>query len=132
MTPTLHSFAIFVTDLERARVFYEDLLGLPVNKAGSFGFEFLAAPPHLGVHPAQHPEALAMVGRHTGITFNVPGLLDFCSMLLGEGVRFVADPTQQGFGIMAMVADPDGNIIALWEDNIDPGEAPAAVEEILP
>jgi predicted enzyme related to lactoylglutathione lyase len=125
MTPTLHSVAIFVTDLERARVFYEDRLGLPVSKAGSFGFEFLDGPPHVGVHPAQHPEALAMVGRHTGLTFNVPNLLDFCSRLGELGVHFVAEPTQQGFGIMAMVADPDQNVIALWEDNVSPPPEPA-------
>lgn len=118
MTPSLHSIAIFVTDLERARIFYEDQLQLPVGKAGSFGFEFLEHPPHIGVHPAQHPEAIAMVGRHTGITLHVGGLLDFCSRLGESGVRFVAEPTQQGFGIMALVADPDGNVIALWEDNV--------------
>lgn len=123
MTPVLHSIAIFVTDLERARVFYEDQLGLPVSKAGSFGFEFLEQPPHVGVHPALHPDAVAMVGRHTGLTFAVPGLLAFCSELATAGVRFVAEPTQQGFGIMAMVADPDGNVIALWEDNVSHAEA---------
>jgi predicted enzyme related to lactoylglutathione lyase len=48
----------------------------------------------------------------------VAGLLDFCSRLGERGVRFVAEPTQQGFGIMAMVADPDGNVVALWEDNV--------------
>lgn len=123
MTPTLHSIAIFVTDLERARTFYEEQLGLPVSKAGSFGFEFLDQPPHLGVHPAKHPDAIAMVGRHTGLTFNVPDLLDFCTRLGEQGVRFVAEPTQQGFGIMAMVADPDGNVMALWEDNVSPPPA---------
>lgn len=125
MHPTLHSFAIFVTDLERARTFYEEVLGLPLRAQGSFGLQFLPAPPHLGVHPAQHPEARAIVGRHTGVTLEVPGLLDFCSRLGEHGVRFVAEPTQQGFGIMAMVADPDGNVLALWEDNVsEPPEAP--------
>jgi predicted enzyme related to lactoylglutathione lyase len=124
MTTTLHSCAIFVTDLERARHFYEDQLQLPVNKAGSFGFEFLHDAPHIGVHPAQHPEAVAMVGGHTGLTFNVPHLLDFCSNLGEQGVQFVAEPTQQGFGIMALVADPDGNIMALWEDNVTAPETP--------
>jgi len=118
MTPTLHSFAIFVTDIDRARAFYEDTLGLPVTKAGSFGLELLEAPPHLGIHPAAHPDARAMVGRHTGITFHVPELLEFCSRLGEAGVRFIAEPTQQGFGVMAMVADPDGNVMALWEDNV--------------
>ena len=116
----LHSCAIFVTDVERARAFYEGQLGLPVNKAGSFGVEFLAEPTHLGVHPAKHPDAFAMVGRHTGLTFHVPNLLDFCSRLGEQGVRFVAEPTQQGFGVMALVADPDGNVMALWEDNVNP------------
>ena len=123
MTTTLHSCAIFVTDLERARLFYEEQLGLPVNKAGTFGFEFLHEAPHIGVHPAQHPDALKMVGGHTGLTFSVPNLLDFCSNLGEQGVKFVAEPTQQGFGIMALVADPDGNIMALWEDNVTPPPA---------
>ncbi|MBA2292189.1 MAG: VOC family protein [Gemmatimonadales bacterium] len=125
MTPSLHSFAIFVTDLERARVFYEDLLELPIARAGSFGYELLDAPPHLGIHPATHPDATAMVGRHTGITFRVDDLLALCSRLGEQGVRFVAEPTQQGFGIMAMVADPDGNIMALWEDNMSNPEGAA-------
>ena len=128
MTTTLHSCAIFVTDLERARLFYEVQLGLPVNKAGSFGFEFLHDAPHIGVHPAQHPDALKMVGGHTGLTFNVPNLLDVCSKLGEQGVKFAAEPTQQGFGIMALVTDPDGNIMALWEDNVTPPEAPAEPE----
>ncbi len=120
----LHSFAIFVTDIDRAREFYEGVLGLPVGKQGSFGFELFDAPPHLGVHPAQHPGAKAMVGRDTGITFRVPNLLDFCSRIGEQGVRFVAEPTEQSFGIMALIADPDGNVIALWEPSaVADGEA---------
>jgi predicted enzyme related to lactoylglutathione lyase len=119
MTIALHSFAIFVTDLERARMFYEVQLGLPVHRAGSFGFQFLDQEPHLGVHPATHPDSKALVGRHTGLTFRVERLLDLCSHLGEQGVRFVSEPTQQAFGIMAMIADPDGNIMALWEDNTD-------------
>lgn len=124
MTPTLQSVAIFVTDLERALTFYEEQLGLPLAVRGSFGFQFLERPPHIGVHPANHPAARAMVGRETGITLQVPNLLEFCSRLGEAGVTFMAEPTQQGFGIMAMVADPDGNVIALWEDNVSPPEEP--------
>jgi lactoylglutathione lyase len=124
MSISLHSFAIFVTDIERARVFYEEQLGLPVSRKGSFGFELLDQEPHLGVHPARHPDALKLVGRHTGITFHVPDLLTFCSRLGELGVPFVNEPTQQGFGIMALIADPDGNIMALWDDHIAT-EAPA-------
>lgn len=122
MTIELHSVAVFVTDLERARAFYHDVLGLAIRSHGSFGFQFLEQSPHLGVHPAKHPDALAMVGRHTGLTFRVPHLLDLASRLGEQGVTFVAEPTQQAFGIMAMVADPDGNVMALWEDNVTNAE----------
>jgi predicted enzyme related to lactoylglutathione lyase len=118
MTPALHSFAIFVHDIARAREFYVDALGLPVVASGSFGFQLLESAPHLSVHPAEHPDAKAMVGRHTGVTFEVTDLLAFCGALGERGVKFAAEPTQQGFGIMALVADPDGNVLALWEDNV--------------
>jgi lactoylglutathione lyase len=122
MTLSLQSFAIFVTDIERAGAFYEETLGLPLSARGSFGLQFMEAPPYLTVHPAEHPEAKAMVGRHTGITLRSVGLLDRCSALGEQGVHFVNEPTQQGFGIMAMIADPDGNVLALWEDNVTPPE----------
>jgi len=122
MSIALQSFAVFVRNLDPAREFYEDHLGLPLNKSGSFGFEFFETAPHLGVHPAKHPESQAMVGRHTGITLRVTELLDLCSQLAEHGVRIVTEPTQQDFGMMAMVADPDGNVLALWEDNVTPPE----------
>jgi hypothetical protein len=37
-------------------------------------------------------------------------------VLHDRGVRFTTEPTQQSWGIMAMIADPDGNVLALWED----------------
>jgi len=119
MIHSLYSAAIFVKDLDRALVFYKDALGLPVRNTGSFGAELLDGETRVGVHPARHPEAEAMIGRHTGLTFRVDGLLHFCGDLHARGVRFVSEPTRMDWGIMAMVADPDGNVLALWEP---PGE----------
>lgn len=116
MPPTLYSAAIFVTDIERAVAFYRDTLKLPVAKQGSFGAEFFAEGTRLGVHPANHPNARAMVGRETGLVLHVPAILDYCSDLLDAGVTFVSEPTKQEWGIMALIADPDGNRIALWEE----------------
>ena len=117
MIERVHSFAIFVNNLDRATEFYRDTLGLPVHKQGSFGLELLLEPPHVGVHPAVHPNAKALVGRHTGITFFVPGLLHFCGVLHERGVRFVSEPTRMEWGVMAMIADPEDNIFALWDDS---------------
>jgi predicted enzyme related to lactoylglutathione lyase len=116
--PSLYSVAIFVQDIGRSVEFYRDGLELPLTKQGSFGAEFLNGPTHISVHPAVHPDSRAMVGRHTGITLYVPDLLHYCGELHDRGVRFITEPTQQSWGIMAMVADPDGNVLALWEDRL--------------
>jgi lactoylglutathione lyase len=127
--PSLYSVAIFVNDIGRAVEFYRDKLRLPMTKHGSFGAEFLEGETHIGVHPAIHPEAKSLVGRHTGITLFVPGLLHFCGELHDRGVRFTAEPTQQSWGIMAMVADPDGNVLALWEDKLPEGEPAHSMDQ---
>lgn len=118
MIERVHSFAIFVNNLDRATQFYRDTLGLPVHKQGSFGLELFLEPPHVGVHPAVHPNAKALVGRHTGITFYVPGLLHVCGVLHERGVRFVSEPTRMEWGVMAMIADPEDNIFALWDNDV--------------
>ncbi|MEP7174984.1 MAG: VOC family protein [Gemmatimonadales bacterium] len=115
---SVYSVAIFVHDLGRALEFYRDRLRLPLDKQGSFGAEFFGEGTRIGVHPAVHQDARGLVGRHTGITLQVPDLLHYCGELHDRGVRFVAEPTQQSWGIMAMVADPDGNVLALWENRL--------------
>ena len=116
MIRAMYSVAVFVEDIERAIGFYRDDLGLVLSKRGSFGAEFLEQEPHLGVHPAVHPEAKKLIGRETGLTFHVPNLVHVAGVLHDRGVRFVREPTKMGFGVMAMIADPDGNIFALWDD----------------
>jgi lactoylglutathione lyase len=118
MIQRMHAVAIFVNDIDRALAFYRDTLGLPITKQGSFGGEFFLEPAHLGVHPAQHPDAKQLVGRHTGVTLYVTDLVHFCGDLHAKGVRFVNEPTQMSWGIMAMIADPEGNVFALWEDRM--------------
>lgn len=118
MPPSLYSIAVFVTDIERAKAFYRDTLGLTPCREGSFGAEFLDEGTRLGVHPAVHPEATKLVGRDTGITFRISGLLEYCERLHESGVRFITEPTRQSFGVMAMIADPDGNVFALWDDKV--------------
>jgi predicted enzyme related to lactoylglutathione lyase len=115
MIKSLYSIAVFVTDIDRAVDFYENTLGLPLVRRGSFGAQFLDAEPHLGVHPAVHPEARKLVGRETGLTLQVQNLVHFAGVLHDRGVRFTREPTKMDFGVMAMIADPDGNVFALWD-----------------
>src|SRR4029453_16468761 len=97
MPPTLYSVAIFVTDIERAKTFYRDHLGLTLIKEGSFGAEFGEGETRLGVHPAVPPDARAMVGRHTGVTLRVSGLLSYSERLHETRGRLVTGPTRQSF-----------------------------------
>jgi lactoylglutathione lyase len=127
--PTLYSVAIFVHDIDRAVEFYRDTLGLLMTKHGSFGAEFLEGDTHIGVHPAVHPQAKALVGRHTGITLFVPDLLHYCGVLHDRAVRFLTEPTQQSWGIMAMISDPDGNVLALWEDKMPEAQEHSPVDQ---
>jgi lactoylglutathione lyase len=127
--PFLHSVAIFVNDIGRAIEFYRDALDLPVTRQGSFGAEFLEGDTHVSVHPAVHPDAKSLVGRHTGITLFVPNLLHYCGQLHDRGVRFATEPTQQSWGIMAMVTDPDGNVLALWEDKLPDSQDHSPVDQ---
>jgi predicted enzyme related to lactoylglutathione lyase len=129
LRPALYSVAIFVHDIGRAIEFYRDRLNLPVTKQGSFGAEFLDGETHISVHPAIHADAKSLVGRHTGITLFVPDLLHYCGQLHDRGVRFTAEPTQQSWGIMAMVADPDGNVLALWEDKLPEEHEQVALDQ---
>jgi lactoylglutathione lyase len=129
ISPSLYSVAIFVSDIGRAVEFYRDVLGLPMTKHGAFGAEFLEGETHVGVHPAVHSEAKSLVGRHTGITLFVPDLLHFCGVLHDRGVRFTTEPTQQAWGIMAMVSDPDGNVLALWEDKLPEGQEHRSLDQ---
>ncbi|MDX2192211.1 MAG: VOC family protein [Gemmatimonadales bacterium] len=124
-TPQLYGITLFVHRLERCLEFYRDVLGLPVHKQGSFGAEFFDHHPHLTVAPANHPNAAAMVGRETGLTIFIPQLLHRAGDFHARGVSFVQEPTKMGFGIMAMVKDPDGNVLALWDPEVpDDDEQP--------
>jgi lactoylglutathione lyase len=123
MITGLYSVAIFVNDMDRAVVFYRDHLGLPLISRGSFGAEFLDGGTRIGVHPAVHADAKALVGRHTGLTFQAEDLLDYCERLHQAGVTFRNEPTQQSWGIMAMIEDPDGNVMALWENKAPAGDS---------
>ena len=66
-TPALYSASVFVRDIDRAVEFYQSTLALPLGKRGSFGAEFFLEGTRLGVHPAVHPNALAMVGREVSV-----------------------------------------------------------------
>jgi predicted enzyme related to lactoylglutathione lyase len=111
----LKNVVIFVTDIDRAKRFYVDMLGLPVSQQTQAVLEFFNEGTKLGIAVALHEEARKLVGRHTGVTLQVQGIDDLCGRLAESGVRFPEPLERSPWGKMAVVADPDGNQIALVE-----------------
>jgi lactoylglutathione lyase len=110
----MKNVVVFVRDFEAAKRFYKEHLGLPVAHETEFMLEFFpGATSTLGVATAMQDAALALVGRHTGITLKVKDLDALCSNLVAAGVSFAEPLEQTPWGKMAVVQDPDGNQFAL-------------------
>jgi len=106
---------VFVNDLTKATAFYRDTLGLPLQfSSAEHGYaSFSAGGVRLGVALAGSDHA-QLVGRHTGVGFEVPDLEAEHTRLSGLGVRFTMPPTRQPWGgFMAMISDVDGNVFYL-------------------
>jgi len=114
MSVTMKNIVIFVTDLAKAKAFYVDLLGLPLAGQSEMLMEFFpGAATTLGVALALQDEARKLVGRHTGITLTVEKIEALCEALTAGGARFVEPLESSPWGKMAVVADSDGNQLAL-------------------
>jgi len=103
---------VFVSDLERAISFYRDKLKLSLQfSSPDHGYaSFSAGTVRLGIAlpGADHANLL---GRHTGIGLVVADLDAEFARLTSLGVQFPMPPTRQPWGgVMALVADPDGNV----------------------
>ena len=98
-----------VTDIKRARAFYEGVLGLKVSEEmmGGKWVEYAVGEETL---------AIANVGQHwtpsdqgTGAAFEVENFDDAIKRLKDRQVPFAAEPFETPCCRMAVVQDPDGN-----------------------
>lgn len=108
---------LFVSELARAVEFYETKLGLVLEFAETeHGYaSFSAGAVRLGLARAGVDQQ-DLIGRHTGIGLAVDDLKAEYARLKTLGVRFTMAPTKQPWGgFMALVADPDGNLLYLDE-----------------
>ena len=116
MDVKLKNVVVFVKDLAAAKRFYREQLQLPLAQESPIGLEFFpGGGTTFGVAQAVHPDAHPLVGRHTGVTFQVAGLAQLCRELEAAGVGFAEPLEKSPWGLMAVVRDPDGNQIALVE-----------------
>ena len=109
------------TDLERARAFYEGVLGLEVREQSPYACVFDAAGTMLRVTAVG---AVTQPG-YTVLGWRVPDIVEAIDALAARGVRFLrydgmeqdehgAWTTARGDRI-AWFRDPDGNVLSLTE-----------------
>lgn len=105
--------AIPVTDVTRARAFYEGVLGL--EKAGEFmngqWIEYAVGKDTLAI--ANVGEAWTPSDQGTGAALEVEDFAEAIKRLQEANVRFAAEAFEKPVCHMAVVQDPDGNKLIL-------------------
>jgi catechol 2,3-dioxygenase-like lactoylglutathione lyase family enzyme len=109
---------IFVFDLEAARKFYEETLGLSGRSDGEDHSTFTVGDVRLIIEPvAPTSDYALLVGRFTGFSFEVADVNAAYEELKGRGVAFLDPPeTQPWGGILAHFEDPDENILTIAQE----------------
>jgi succinyl-CoA synthetase beta subunit len=101
--------AIPVTDIKRARGFYEDVLGLKMSEEMMSGrwVEYAVGDDTLAI--ANVSDTWTPSDQGTGAAFEVEDFDDAIKRLKDRHVRFAAEPFETACCHMAVVQDPDGN-----------------------
>lgn len=115
------SAIVAVRDIDRARVFYRDVLGLNLEADGEV-LSFRTGATRLTVYPSEY----AGTNRANAVVFTMAGdLIETVEVLRGRGVVFEhydlpgltlsGDVHQAGAARLVWFKDPDGNLIHLVE-----------------
>ena len=107
-----------VTDMKRAKAFYEGVLGLKKSRAfGQYEGEEQWVEYDIG------PGCLALISgggkdwapspTGTAAALEVDDFQGFVKKLRDSGVKFIFEPTESPVCWMVVVADPDGNRVVL-------------------
>jgi catechol 2,3-dioxygenase-like lactoylglutathione lyase family enzyme len=117
----LNTARIFVRNIAEARDFYALALGLPLKADGSSQgycvFDAGASTLVIEAVGAEAPEEeQVLVGRFTGLSFEVPNIQAKCEALSSRGVVFTGLPEKQFWGgTLATLRDPAGNEVQICE-----------------
>jgi len=98
-----------VTDLKRARAFYEDVLGLKISDEmmGGKWIEYAVGEETLAI--ANVSDNWRPSDQGAGAAFEVENFDDAIKRLKDRHVRFAAEPFETPCCHMAVIQDPDGN-----------------------
>lgn len=126
MIDKVSTVCVFVSDQERAKAFYTDVLGfelrgdnplypgaqarwLAVSPQGAETEIILYLPDENWEHYQQ------VVGKSQAVTLNVTDMESLVATLKSKGVTFIQEPDPQPWGTYAMIRDSEGNGLMLVE-----------------
>jgi catechol 2,3-dioxygenase-like lactoylglutathione lyase family enzyme len=104
--------SVLTQDIPRAKEFYGETLGLPIETEGENDLEFTLGQVTLDVfNPASIGEEFA--ASTAGIAIRVPDVAAARAELESKGVEFDGETRDTGVCHMAFFKDPDGNALML-------------------
>ena len=111
---------LYVRDIERARKFYTEVVGVPVDE------QFPVSDPDHFVMLAPEGSPLALQATSTlpaglakepgsvEIGFNLDGVDAICQRWKRAGVEIVSEPETKPFGRYFLAKDPDGHFVDVY------------------
>ncbi len=101
--------SLLTRDIPRAKQFYGETLGLPIETEGENDMEFTLGQVTLDVFNPGEP----FVASTAGIAIRVPDVSAARAELESKGVQFDGETRDTGVCHMAFFKDPDGNVLML-------------------
>ncbi len=105
---------LVVKDMDRSVQFYRDVLGVPLVFQTPHWSQLDAGNIRLGLHPeSDHLKASPSEGCSFG--FYVDNIQKIVAELKAKAVKVLQEPQKEQFGWLALVADPDGYVVQLFQ-----------------
>ena len=101
---------IYSSDAKATRAALRDIFGFANIDAGDGWLIFRLPPAEVGVHPAGTPDA----GRHE-LYLMCDDVAATVEELTAKGAEFVADISDQGFGLMTTLRIPGAGTLGLYQ-----------------
>jgi len=114
MIGKLSTIMVVVKDMKRSTRFYRDVLGLKLSYGTPHWTQLEAGNISLGLHPeGKETKVSPSIGCTFG--FEVNDIRTTVAELKKKGAQVAMEPRKEDFGWLAMVTDPDGYYVQLYQ-----------------
>ncbi len=110
----VNAIILLVSNMERSKEFYKDILGLRIKYESPEWVEFLKD----GAVLALHKSKIKVTNDRAMLNFITSDINDVRSILKSKGVRFYKDIEEDANGKYMIIEDPDGYKILIIEPKV--------------